>query len=320
MVLQVSWNDRSGEPRSLVVDYDCLFIGRLSDDLYQKLLRKSSYGEDELSWGVFTYTCDGSRVEYLGVVAPSVSRNHLKLVKVGSAYELIDHGSEGKGSTYGTFIDGIELGRGSKYRISPGEWVSVRLGKYVWINIGVDAHLSPPNIAFMKEKDYSKRKDTVRLDYKIVEEIKGEEYILAYIKPSEDYVESPGNLLPFVSKVYEYLSDFLEELDQVKTFGGYPSRFLERFTLLIEHLQILQNELNKLPRDVKEPLIKTINDLNKIYGLLKINLDAISITEANGQSLRQRADEVEGQLRKLKGVIKSVCDYLEYIKHSSGRA
>jgi len=107
------WSVDDRESRHSIIGYP-VFIGRLPYEL-------RSIVEKYDSLGVYIYYPTANKAHSTGVVSPFVSRFHVKLEEDNGRVFLIDHGSEGKGSLNGTYLNGVRLQPGQRVLLRPGD-------------------------------------------------------------------------------------------------------------------------------------------------------------------------------------------------------
>lgn len=101
------------EVGSLLKRYDSFFIGRLPDHLLNNYKRSSTslIDDDYLLYGLFIFTKNGEVIKPLDVVRTTVSRSHALILNTREI-RICDHGKEGKGSTNGTYVNGVRVSSG----------------------------------------------------------------------------------------------------------------------------------------------------------------------------------------------------------------
>jgi len=115
----VLWTNDEGEECNLEVSSSIgFFIGRPTIELAK--LGASDYT------GVYFYFPSEKRVNHTGIRDLRVSMLHLKVMTTPEGIIVKDHGPKGEGSTNGTFVNDIRLGKGEKRFVKPS--VRVKLG------------------------------------------------------------------------------------------------------------------------------------------------------------------------------------------------
>jgi pSer/pThr/pTyr-binding forkhead associated (FHA) protein len=102
--------------------YGSVFIGRFTgNDAYEA--RKC--GVIEKSYYSLYIFRPGEFYHYMEVEDGYVSRRHALIELRGDGPYIIDHGPEGRGSTNGTFINGMRIEPGEPYRLNHGDEISL---------------------------------------------------------------------------------------------------------------------------------------------------------------------------------------------------
>ena len=115
----VLWIDDSGRDCSLEIETGKeFFIGRPTLELAK--LGASDFTQ------VYFYFPSERRVSSTGIRDLRVSRLHLKIKTMFEGVIIKDHGPKGKGSTNGTFINDVRMGKGEEKFVKPS--VRVKLG------------------------------------------------------------------------------------------------------------------------------------------------------------------------------------------------
>ncbi len=109
MLLILKWRDCEDNVRELSIDMSVLgyiYIGRLDRDLRER------FYIDDIS-NVYIFNIDKEFIQDMNVESRKISRKHVLIKLISGKLVVKDHGKDGSGSTYGTYVDGVKLRKGS---------------------------------------------------------------------------------------------------------------------------------------------------------------------------------------------------------------
>ncbi len=104
------WYDNDCTRRDLTLDMsglDYVFIGRLDRSLREKFSISGMISR------LYIFNPDKNFIYDMNLDSREVSRRHVLLRYISDRLVIVDHGVNGLGSSYGTFIDGVKIRRGS---------------------------------------------------------------------------------------------------------------------------------------------------------------------------------------------------------------
>ncbi|NPA69327.1 MAG: FHA domain-containing protein [Crenarchaeota archaeon] len=113
MLLILKWKDSVNELRELSVDLSSLeyvYIGRLDREL------RELFSIDDVS-SIYVFNIDKKFIQDMNVRSRKVSRRHVLIKLISDRLIIMDHGRDGSGSTYGTYVDGVRLRKGSSIAV-----------------------------------------------------------------------------------------------------------------------------------------------------------------------------------------------------------
>jgi len=128
-MLYLYWIDDNGESKSLQLPVNNeVYIGRLLRSDYEKF-KDQLGGLDyrDLVYKLFIFTNE-SLLSPMELTDNYVSRRHAKIIAVNGELIIYDHGSRGFGSLNGTYINGMEVPKGSSIKIPVEDEIELMLG------------------------------------------------------------------------------------------------------------------------------------------------------------------------------------------------
>ncbi|NPA70589.1 MAG: FHA domain-containing protein [Crenarchaeota archaeon] len=113
MLLVLKWRDSNNVLRDLSINLSSMgyfYIGRLDKSVRDRLSIED-FSE------VYVFNDEKNFIQNMNVKSRKVSRRHVLIKLISGELIVKDHGRDGSGSTYGTYVDGIQIKRGSSVSI-----------------------------------------------------------------------------------------------------------------------------------------------------------------------------------------------------------